>query len=55
MATNKDIKKHVKGIDRTRIHPNFPPSDNPIYPPGGVAAGGPNPDQQIDANLNMPY
>lgn len=47
MASHKEIKKHVKNIDREKIHPAFPPSDNPVFPANAPAPG---PDANLDPN-----
>lgn len=50
MANHKEIKKSAKNIDRTRIHPTFPPSDNPIYP---AQAPAPSPDSGLNPNPDV--
>lgn len=50
MANHKEIKKSAKNVDRTKIHPAFPPSDNPIYPPS-PATQAPDPSLNNDPNI----
>ena len=50
MATHKEIKRHAQNIDRTKVHPTFPPSDNPIYPANFPP---PSPDSNLNPNPSI--